>query len=36
MSTYSFEDYTVVKHVMFDITGVAAKPWHRTVFGGEQ
>ena len=32
MSTYSFEDYTVVKHVMFDITGVAAKPWHRTVF----
>ncbi|GAA3561455.1 gamma-aminobutyraldehyde dehydrogenase [Microlunatus spumicola] len=34
MSTYSFEDYTVVKHVMFDITGVAAKPWHRTVFTG--
>ncbi len=32
MSTYSFEDYTVVKHVMFDLTGVAAKPWHRTVF----
>jgi betaine-aldehyde dehydrogenase len=32
MSTYSFEDYTVVKHVMFDITGVAAKPWHRTIF----
>ena len=36
MSTYSFEDYTVVKHVMFDITGVAAKPWHRTVFTGRQ
>ena len=36
MSTYSFEDYTVVKHVMFDITGVAAKPWHRTVFGGQR
>ena len=34
MSTYSFEDYTVLKHVMFDITGVAAKPWHRTVFAG--
>ncbi|MGI3780221.1 MAG: gamma-aminobutyraldehyde dehydrogenase, partial [Janthinobacterium lividum] len=34
MSTYSFEDYTVVKHVMFDITGVAAKPWHRTIFTG--
>ena len=26
MSSYSFEDYTVVKHVMYDITGVAAKP----------
>ncbi len=34
MSTYSFEDYTVVKHVMFDITGIAAKPWHRTIFTG--
>ncbi|WP_375424786.1 gamma-aminobutyraldehyde dehydrogenase [uncultured Friedmanniella sp.] len=32
MSSYSFEDYTVVKHVMFDITGVARKPWHRTIF----
>jgi betaine-aldehyde dehydrogenase len=32
MSTYSFDDYTVVKHVMYDGTGVAAKPWHRTVF----
>ncbi len=34
MSSYSFEDYTVVKHVMYDITGVAAKPWHRTIFTG--
>jgi betaine-aldehyde dehydrogenase len=32
MSLYSLEEYTVVKHVMADITGVAAKPWHRTVF----
>ena len=32
MSTYSFDDYTVVKHVMYDATGVAAKPWHRTIF----
>jgi betaine-aldehyde dehydrogenase len=32
MSSYSFEEYTVVKHVMFDITGAAAKDWHRTVF----
>ena len=28
----SFDDYTVVKHVMYDGTGVAAKPWHRTIF----
>jgi betaine-aldehyde dehydrogenase len=32
MSTYSFEEYTVVKHVMLDRTGVAHKGWHRTVF----
>jgi betaine-aldehyde dehydrogenase len=33
MSTYSFDEYTAVKHVMFDITGDAAKGWHRTIFG---
>ncbi len=32
MSSYSFEDYTVVKHVMYDITGIARKGWHRTIF----
>ena len=32
MSTYFFEEYTQVKHVMSDITAVAAKPWHRTIF----
>jgi betaine-aldehyde dehydrogenase len=32
MSTYSFEEYTSVKHVMLDRTAVARKPWHRTVF----
>ena len=32
MSSYSFEEYTQVKHVMADITGVAAKPWHTTIF----
>ena len=36
MSTYSFDDYTVVKHVMYDITGVAAKPWHRTIFANPE
>lgn len=33
MSTYSFEEYTQVKHVSLDITGEARKPWHRTIFG---
>lgn len=32
MSTYSFDEYTVVKHVMYDRTGTARRPWHRTVF----
>lgn len=32
MSLYSLEDYTVVKHVSWDITGEARKGWHRTVF----
>jgi len=32
MSTYSFDDYTVVKHVMFDRTGTAKRDWHRTIF----
>jgi betaine-aldehyde dehydrogenase len=33
MSTYSFEEYTTVKHVMYDLTATAAKDWHRTIFG---
>ncbi|MGA8046794.1 MAG: gamma-aminobutyraldehyde dehydrogenase [Dermatophilaceae bacterium] len=33
MSTYSFEEYTQVKHVMADLTGSTAKEWHRTIFG---
>ncbi|MDJ0395925.1 gamma-aminobutyraldehyde dehydrogenase [Rhodococcus sp. G-MC3] len=32
MSSYSFEEYLTIKHVMADITGVAEKSWHRTVF----
>ncbi len=32
MSTYSFEEYTQVKHVSMDITGTARKEWHRTIF----
>ncbi|MGW4334695.1 gamma-aminobutyraldehyde dehydrogenase [Rhodococcus koreensis] len=33
MSTYSLDEYTNIKHVMSDITGVARKDWHRTIFG---
>ncbi|MFD7626831.1 gamma-aminobutyraldehyde dehydrogenase [Streptomyces sp. NPDC059851] len=33
MSSYSFEEYTQVKHVMYDNTAVAEKDWHRTIFG---
>ncbi|WP_163752084.1 gamma-aminobutyraldehyde dehydrogenase [Mycolicibacterium helvum] len=32
MSDYSFEEYLTIKHVMSDITGVAEKDWHRTIF----
>lgn len=33
MSSYSFEEYTQIKHVMADLTGVAAKPWQQTITG---
>jgi betaine-aldehyde dehydrogenase len=33
MSQYSLDEYTQIKHVMQDLTGVARKDWHRTVFG---
>jgi betaine-aldehyde dehydrogenase len=33
MSHYALEEYTVVKHVMFDITGDQRKSWHFTTFG---
>jgi betaine-aldehyde dehydrogenase len=32
MSTYSFDEYTQIKHVSMDITAVPRKPWHRTIF----
>jgi betaine-aldehyde dehydrogenase len=32
MSLYSFDEYTNVKHVMYDTTGAARKQWHRTIF----
>ncbi|GGL97579.1 gamma-aminobutyraldehyde dehydrogenase [Streptomyces fumigatiscleroticus] len=36
MSVYSFEEYTQLKHVMFDNTAVVRKDWHRTIFGDRQ
>ena len=35
LSRYSFEAYTNVKHVMADLTGVAVKPYHFTVYGDQ-
>ncbi|MGW0775071.1 gamma-aminobutyraldehyde dehydrogenase [Streptomyces sp. NPDC002835] len=34
MSAYSFEEYTQVKHVMYDNTAIVRKDWHRTIFQG--
>jgi len=36
MSDYSFEEYTQVKHVMIELTGVAEKGWHYQIFGESQ
>ena len=33
MSQYSLDEYTNVKHVMYDRTAAVHKDWHRTVFG---
>lgn len=33
LSHGALEEYTVLKHVMADLSGVARKPWHYTVFG---
>jgi len=33
LSGYSFEEYTQVKHVMVELTGIADKGWHYTIWG---
>ncbi|HSS35984.1 MAG TPA: aminobutyraldehyde dehydrogenase [Patescibacteria group bacterium] len=33
MSSYAFDEYTQVKHVMIELTGAPEKPWHYTIFG---
>ena len=33
LSSYSFDDYTVLKFVYIDLTGQARKSWHYTVYG---
>jgi betaine-aldehyde dehydrogenase len=32
MSQYALDEYTQIKHVMYDRTGVSRKPRHRTIF----
>jgi betaine-aldehyde dehydrogenase len=34
LSQYSLDEYTLIKHVMYDGTAAVRKPWHRTVFTG--
>ncbi len=36
MSSYSFEEYTQVKHVMIELTGQPEKDWHYTIFGDKK
>jgi betaine-aldehyde dehydrogenase len=33
MSMYSFDEYTSIKHVMIELSGVVRKDWHYTIFG---
>lgn len=33
LSGYTFDDYTDVKHVYFDLTGAVRKGWHYTIYG---
>lgn len=33
LSHYALEEYTIVKHVAFDLSGDQRKPWHFTTFG---
>ncbi len=33
LGTYTFDDYTEIKHVYVDLTGAVRKPWHYTVYG---
>jgi betaine-aldehyde dehydrogenase len=35
LSAYALDEYTTVKHVMAETTGVARKGWHYTVFGDQ-
>ncbi|AFZ30979.1 Aminobutyraldehyde dehydrogenase [Gloeocapsa sp. PCC 7428] len=33
LSRYAMEEYTIAKHIMFDLSGDVKKPWHFTAFG---
>jgi betaine-aldehyde dehydrogenase len=36
LSTYAFEDFTQVKHIYVDQTGMARKPWYYVVYGDKE
>ncbi len=36
MSSYSFDEYTQVKHVMVELSGEPEKGWHYTIFGDQK
>ena len=35
LSRQALEEYTVIKHIMADMSGEVRKPWHYTVLGGK-
>jgi betaine-aldehyde dehydrogenase len=35
MSQYSFDEYTILKHVAIDTTGAPTRPWHKVVWHGD-
>ncbi len=36
LSMYSFDEFTKIKHIYIDQTGLVRKPWHYTVYGDKE
>jgi betaine-aldehyde dehydrogenase len=36
LSMYSLDEYTQIKHVYIDQTGLARKPWYYVVYGDKE